>query len=658
MGGKVQLILSGVLARMGELRRNHRAVQDDAAMESMRRILITFWFFAPLEVALAVWYFSYPIQANEPKAQFWANSLFLVHAITAATTLLLVIVVHRVLRRPDPGTRTVLVLQVMMCLTYLMYGVVVSYFDVAVGGTEAFILVCFAVAGLSLMRPLVSIALFGITTVAIWQMLLLSDQSGQQLAIMRLNSIAAIVLAVIVSAIIFHQYARSLLLRRELEVLAGQDPLTLLPNRRELMNRLKVALSLATRSGKCGALLLIDLDNFKIINDTRGHVAGDLLLKEVAARLLASVREGDTVARFGGDEFMVMLENLGNNLTSAARQTEVVSEKILEGIRQQYVLAASELGHSTASIGIALFSPGDRSTEELIKQADVAMYQAKDGGRNTTRFYDAAMQAKLIERAAMEEDLRVAVALEQFVLHYQPQVDLAGRVLGAEVLVRWLHPQRGLMAPGQFIALAEEAGLISALGNWVLETACSQLACWAMQPTMCELTLSVNVSSHQFRQSDFVDLVTRILLHTRANPQRLKLELTEGIMVRSVDEVVATMNTLRGLGVGFSLDDFGTGYSSLAYLKRMPIDQLKIDQGFVRDILTDHNDAAIAKMVVALAESMGLSVIAEGVETEQQRDFLAALGCHEYQGYLFGRPLPVKDFETMLSGTNHQSPTA
>ena len=645
---KLRLILSAVMARMVELRRDYRAVQDEAAMESMRRILNTFWFFAPLEIGLALWYGSYQVSAQRPQEQAWADSLFLLHAITAATTLMLIAVVQRILHRSHPGTRTVIALQVLMCLTYLMYGVVVSYFDVAVGGTEAFILVCFAVAGLSLMRPLVSMTLFSVTFAAVWQMLLLTDQSGQQLAIMRLNSIAAIVLAVIVSTIIFHQYARSLLLRRELEVLAGQDVLTLLPNRRALMERLKMALSLAARNGRCGALLLIDLDHFKNINDTRGHIAGDLLLREVAQRLLASVREGDTVARFGGDEFMVMLENLGADLTSAARQAEVVSAKILQSIRRQYILATSDLGHSTASIGVALFSPGEHSTEELIKQADVAMYQAKDAGRNTMRFYDAEMQARLVDRAVMEEDLRQALATGQLVLHYQPQVNSAGQLLGAEVLVRWLHPQRGLIAPGQFIPLAEEVGLIAAIGGWVLEATCLQLARWAMQPTLSGLTLSVNVSSHQFRQADFVERVGQILLHSGADPKRLRLELTESIMVRDVDHVVAKMSALRAQGVGFSLDDFGTGYSSLAYLKRLPIDQLKIDQGFVKDILSDHNDAAIAKMVIALADSIGLSVIAEGVETQEQRDCLAALGCHEYQGYLFGRPVPVKDFEASL----------
>ncbi len=645
---KLHSLSLALMKRMGHLRRDYRAVQDEAAMESMRRILNTFWFFAPLEMGLALWYWNYEVPFDQPQAQAWATSLFLLHAITAITTLLLIALVHRILHRASPGTRTVIFLQVMMCLTYLMYGVAVSYFDVAVGGTEAFILVCFAVAGLSLMRPLVSMALFSVTFAAVWQMLLLTDQSGQQLAIMRLNSIAAIILAVIVSAIIFHQYARSLLLRRELEVLAGQDMLTLLPNRRELMERLKMALSLTARTGKCGALLLIDLDHFKTINDTRGHIVGDVLLKEVAQRLIASMREGDTVARFGGDEFMVMLENLDSDLANAARQAEFVSEKILEKIRQPYILVATEFGHSSASIGVALFSPGQHSTEELIKQADVAMYQAKDAGRNTMRFYDAEMQARLVDRAAMEEDLRQAMTLGQLTLHYQPQVDSAGRVVGAEVLVRWLHPQRGLVAPAQFIPLAEEVGLIAAIGSWVLEATCLQLARWAMQPTLSGLTLSVNVSSHQFRQSEFVDRVSQILSHTGADPRCLRLELTESIMVRDVDHVVAKMRALRDQGVGFSLDDFGTGYSSLAYLKRLPIDQLKIDQGFVRDILSDHNDAAIAKMVIALADSMGLSVIAEGVETQEQRDCLAALGCHEYQGFLFGRPVPEKDFEASL----------
>ncbi len=286
-----------------------------------------------------------------------------------------------------------------------------------------------------------------------------------------------------------------------------------------------------------------------------------------------------------------------------------------------------------------------------MKQADAAMYQAKDAGRNTVRFYDAEMQARLLERALMENDLREAMAQGQFVLHYQPQVDSAGGVHGAEVLVRWLHPQRGLVAPGKFIPLAEETGLIGDVGKWVLATTCVQLARWATQTKMSHLCVSVNVSSHQFHQIDFVEQVTQILLDTGANPKRLRLELTESIMVRNVGNVIAKMNFLKGKGIGFSLEDFGTGYSSLSYLKRLPIDELKIDQGFVRDILIDPNDAAIARMVIALADSMGLSVIAEGIESEAQRELIAGLGRHSYQGYLFSKPIPLEEFEAFVKRT-------
>jgi diguanylate cyclase (GGDEF)-like protein len=641
-------VLSGVITRLRTLTIAYGAVQDEAAIESMRRILVTFWFFAPFEVLLAIWYWNYRVPMGQSETLTWADSLFLLHTMTAVATSLLTVIVSRILRKPSLSTSTAITMQILMCSTYLIYGIAVSYLDVAVGGVEGFMLVCFAVAGLSLMRPLVSIALFGITLAAVWQMLLLTAD-GRQLAIMRLNTLAAVVLAVILSAIIFHQYAKSLLLRRELEVLAGQDSLTLLPNRRELMDRLRKAVNLSARLGKSGALLFIDLDHFKNLNDTRGHNMGDLLLKEVAQRLVGSVREMDTVARLGGDEFMVMLENLGDDLDSAARQAKLVSEKILQRINQPYVLGVSELHHSTASIGIALFSPNERSADELIKQADVAMYQAKDAGRNMVRFFDAEMQVRLNERAAMEADLREGIEKGQFVLHYQPQVDSAGAVFAAEVLVRWVHPERGLVAPGLFIPLAEEAGLIGELGKWVLVTTCVQLAQWANQPRMSHLSLSVNVSSHQFSQVDFVDQVIQVLLQTGADPRRLKLELTESIMIRNVDDVMAKMNALKAQGIGFSLDDFGTGYSSLSYLKRLPMDELKIDQGFVRDILLDPNDAAIARMVVALADSMGLTVIAEGVETAAQRDFLADLGCHHYQGYLFGRPVPAPEFEALVA---------
>ncbi|MDP2021882.1 MAG: bifunctional diguanylate cyclase/phosphodiesterase, partial [Hydrogenophaga sp.] len=386
-----------------------------------------------------------------------------------------------------------------------------------------------------------------------------------------------------------------------------------------------------------------DLDNFKTLNDTLGHDKGDLLLQRVAQRLVFCVREGDTVARLGGDEFVVMLEGLSENPDEAATQAETVGEKILATLNQPYRLAGYE-NRSTPSIGVTLFSGHQTSIDELLKQADLAMYQSKTAGRNTLRFFDPAMQAMVSERAALEVDLREAVRQQQFVLYYQPQVVEDGRLTGAEALLRWQHPRRGLVSPAEFIPLAEETGLILPLGHWVLETACAQLATWANQPKTAQLSLAVNVSANQLHQADFVDQVLAVLSRTGANAKRLKLELTESLLVSDVEKTIAKMAALKAHGVGFSLDDFGTGYSSLSYLKRLPLDQLKIDQGFVRDILIDPNDAAIAKMVVALADSLGLAVIAEGVEIEAQRDFLAHLGCHAYQGYLFSRPLPLDEF--------------
>ena len=430
----------------------------------------------------------------------------------------------------------------------------------------------------------------------------------------------------------------------EIHNLAFYDPLTRLPNRRLLLDRLHQALASSARNEMYGALLFIDLDNFKNLNDTLGHDIGDLLLQQVGQRLTACVREGDTVARLGGDEFVVMLEDLSKNMQESATQCETIGEKILAGLNQSYQLA-SHSHYSTPSIGITLFFGHRESIEELLKRADLAMYQAKAAGRNTLRFFDPAMQAAVATRAELEADLREAVQKNQFFLHYQPQVVGAGRLTGAEVLVRWQHPDRGVVPPTDFISLAEETGLILPLGHWVLETACAQLAVWADQPEMAHLTVAVNVSANQFHQSDFVSQVLAVLEQTGANPQRLKLELTESLLVDDLEDIIAKMMSLKAKGVGFSLDDFGTGYSSLSYLKRLPLDQLKIDQGFVRDILIDPNDAAIAKMVIALGESLGLAVIAEGVEIEAQRDFLARQGCHAYQGYLFSRPLPVGEFE-------------
>lgn len=431
---------------------------------------------------------------------------------------------------------------------------------------------------------------------------------------------------------------------KKIHELAFYDQLTNLPNRTLLLDRLSQSMTAGIRTGSYGALLLIDLDNFKTLNDTLGHDMGDLLLKQVARRLSDSIRAEDTVARLGGDEFVVMLVNLSTSKGDASIQVEIISEKIRSALNRTYLLQEVSY-HCTSSIGATLFSGHQVSLDELLKQADLAMYKSKESGRNAMCFFDPTMQATVVERAALEAGLRRAIQENQFILHYQAQVDGTNHVIGAEALLRWQHPQRGVVSPAEFIPLAEETRLILPLGHWVMETACTQLAAWATQADMAALTISVNVSAHQFRQPDFVEQVLAILKHTGANPRRLKLELTESLLVKNVPEVIKKMFALQAEGISFSLDDFGTGYSSLSYLKNMPLDQLKIDKSFVRDVLIDSNDAAIAKTVVALAQNMGLGVIAEGVETEGQRAFLESIGCHTYQGYFFSRPVPVEDFE-------------
>ncbi|MDP2025621.1 EAL domain-containing protein [Sulfuriferula sp.] len=426
--------------------------------------------------------------------------------------------------------------------------------------------------------------------------------------------------------------------------LAFFDQLTGLPNRTLLLDRLRQIMTASSRDGSYGALLFIDLDNFKTLNDTLGHDMGDLLLKQVAQRLTPCVRKGDSVARLGGDEFVLVLGGLSMSEREAAIGAEAVAGKVLATLNQPYQLG--DVAHRcTASVGATLFMGHLATIEDLMKQADLAMYKSKEAGRNTLRFFDPDMETAVMNRAALEKDLREAVREKQFLLHYQAQVVGEGRLTGAEVLVRWQHPQRGMVPPAEFIPLAEETGLILPLGHWVLETACTQLAVWATRPEMAHFTVAVNVSAHQFSQNDFVDQVLAVLNKTGANPQKLKLELTESLLVGNVQNIIEKMFALKSKGVGFSLDDFGTGYSSLSYLKRLPLDQLKIDQSFVRDVLSDPNDAAIAKTIVALAQSLGLGVIAEGVETEAQREFLASSGCHAYQGYFFSRPLPLEGFE-------------
>lgn len=433
----------------------------------------------------------------------------------------------------------------------------------------------------------------------------------------------------------------------EINSLAFFDPLTRLPNRRLLLDRLKHALASSARNDRYGALLFIDLDHFKNLNDTLGHDIGDLLLQQVAERLNTCVRESDTVARLGGDEFVVMLEDLSGTIQEAANQAEAVGEKILATLNQPYALRSDE-HHSTPSIGVALFADHHESIDELLKRADLAMYEAKAAGRNTLRFFEPEMQTAVTARAAMETGLREALANGQFFLHYQAQVSDERRVAGAEALVRWQHPLRGTIPPAEFIPLAEETGLILPLGSWVLETACAQLTLWASRPEMAHLTLAVNVSARQFHQDDFVDQVLAVLERTGANPCRLKLELTESLLVTNVEDVIAKMSALKKIGVGFSLDDFGTGYSSLAYLSRLPLDQLKIDRSFVMNIESNDNSIAICAATISLAHSLKLKVVAEGVETEAQRYFLNMVHhCDFIQGYLFSRPLPLEEFEAL-----------
>lgn len=429
-----------------------------------------------------------------------------------------------------------------------------------------------------------------------------------------------------------------------INTLAFFDQLTGLPNRTLLVDRLNQAMSGSARSRAFGALLFIDLDNFKTINDTLGHDVGDLLLKLVAARLTSCVRSCDTVARLGGDEFVLMLVGLSFSASGAASQVDVVGDKVLRSLNEPYRLRDS-LWHSTPSIGVTLFRGQETNIDDLLRQADIAMYKSKAAGRNAIHFFDPEMETAMIKRADLESDLRTALHQDQFVLYYQPQIRNGTELIGAEALVRWRHPSRGMVSPVDFIPLAEETGLILPLGQWVLEAACQQLALWASHPQLADLNVAVNVSAHQIRDSNFVGQVLDVLGRTGANPHSLKLELTESLMVENVQDIIGKMSALKALGVRFALDDFGTGYSSLSYLKQLPLNTLKIDRSFVLDVLVDPNDAAIARTIVTLAQSLDLSVIAEGVETREQMEFLADIGCRIYQGYFFSKPLPIDDFE-------------
>jgi diguanylate cyclase (GGDEF)-like protein/PAS domain S-box-containing protein len=428
--------------------------------------------------------------------------------------------------------------------------------------------------------------------------------------------------------------------------LAYYDSLTNLPNRRLLMDRLGLAATTGARHRHKRALLFVDLDNFKALNDTLGHYMGDLLLQGVARRITSCVREAGMVARLGGDEFVVALENLSANSEDAAAQAKSVAERILATISRPHLLDGQEW-RNTASIGIAVVGDRRETTDVVLQHADIAMYQAKIAGRNTIRFFAPALQAAVNARAEMEADLRRAISEREFLLYYQPQMD-GGCLVGAEALIRWNHPRRGVLSPSEFIPLAEETGLILPIGAWVLETACAQLAAWATQERTSEITIAVNVSARQFGQLTFVEDVLALLEKSGANPKRLKLELTESMLVHNFEDVVTKMTALKAHGLRFALDDFGTGYSSLSYLKRLPLDQLKIDQSFIRDLLVDANSSVIAQTIISLSQAMGLSVIAEGVETEEQLELLAHLECHSFQGYLFSPPVTLANFERML----------
>ncbi|WP_262966010.1 two-component system response regulator [Methylobacter psychrophilus] len=435
----------------------------------------------------------------------------------------------------------------------------------------------------------------------------------------------------------------------EIHRLAYYDPLTKLPNRRLLQDRLSQALIAAGRSRLYGAILFLDIDKFKTLNDTHGHEAGDQLLIEVARRLRKAVREVDTLARLGGDEFVVLLENLNIDVDMAATYARQVGEKVREILAEPYSINGNDYKfHCSASIGIAMYRNLE-AVDELLGHADMAMYKAKKAGRNTVRFFDKTMQEVVTANASIEKDLRCALEQNQLRLYFQMQAYHNGRIIGAEVLLRWEHPQRGLVSPLNFIPLAEETGLILPIGQWVLETACAQLEAWAKKSSTQHLQLSVNVSPQQFHQDCFVEQIDELVEKYNVQFDRLNLEITESLLLVNIDDAIIKMNALKKIGVQFSVDDFGTGYSSLAYLTQLPLNQLKIDQSFVHNINVKVTDALIVQTIIAMAANLGMEVVAEGVETEEQRAFLELHGCSIVQGYLFGRPVPLAVFEQQLN---------
>ncbi|UGA53655.1 putative bifunctional diguanylate cyclase/phosphodiesterase [Vibrio sp. VB16] len=435
--------------------------------------------------------------------------------------------------------------------------------------------------------------------------------------------------------------------KKELLQQAHHDALTGLPNRILLFNRLRQTIATCNRSNHNHALLFLDIDDFKTINDTHGHEYGDRLLKEAASRIRQCLRVDDTLARFGGDEFVILLPQLDASIVAAKAQAEHIVNDLLETLARSYSLQQHQYS-SSVSIGIVLFDDDSHSKSELIKQADIAMYQAKHSGKNTACFFDPEMQKKVAAQFNLENDLRIAIIEQQFELFYQPQVNQSNQTVGAEALIRWIHPEKGVVGPNQFIPIAEKTGLIIAIGEWVLKTACEQLNHWQQRKETQHLTLSVNVSYKQFRQPDFVAMVRKLLSEHNLINGKLRLELTESMLVDDMKRTISHMNELRELGVDFSLDDFGTGYSSLKYLKNLPLSQLKIDQSFVKDVESDASDQSIVKTIISMSEALGLNAIAEGVETLEQRTTLEREGCLVYQGYLYSKPIPIDEFEMYL----------
>ncbi len=429
---------------------------------------------------------------------------------------------------------------------------------------------------------------------------------------------------------------------------ANYDSLTDLPNRHLLFDRLNQSLALCRRHGHFGAILFIDLDNFKNINDSLGHPIGDKVLCEVANRLRKIVRTEDTLSRLGGDEFVVSFSELSDNAERAAKMARLGAEKLQSALAVPFDIDGHQL-HLTSSIGIAPFPLGDESTDDILRHADTAMYRAKDSGKNTVQFYLPSMQHAAEARLNLQNALQRAISNDEFRLFYQSKVDKHGKTVGCEALIRWTHPETGNVPPNEFIPVAEDTGQILRIGNWVLETGLNRLKDWSDQHQHIEFNIAINVSPHQFYQPDFIQHVQKALKQSGADPRRLTLEMTEGVFIGNLEDAIAKMNALRQMGIRISIDDFGTGYSSLSYLKNLPVDELKIDHSFVRDIIADASDAKLVETIITMARQFDIDIVAEGVETTDQYEFLRAKGCDYYQGYLFSKPLPEQDFEALLA---------